>query len=559
MLTAARQRRRSHAALVVKGGDPHAGIAPRLHGEDVGQAGLAAAGRAENEGVRQVAFRADVQVQPERDRAVRHGPQQGRRAGRIHRAGRLGVARPNARQRHQVARRAGVDRRPAHVGLALARLTTEPSLSRVGFFDPRAELAADDDLRDGVAPLPQHRRIGMPDDHGGAVVAEFNLAALGPRQRRVGFRLHGQGVLVDRAVSGAEQLLADTADLLPPLVAVAPDFLLRLHRVHVDHALRETVRQRQRVQRRDDVRLAFGREAVDRHHADKVAADDGIFPDMRVLAGDQVVEIGARARQPDAAHPAGGAVVEIVDQFVLPAWLTGTVGDSEALHPAQPEHPGDPVFKLPEHLVEAVDDLLLRRPALAAAVGEKQVPELGHLMTRRQVGDEECPVIFEVRAGRFETQPAAVIDGSRERIGKVRRRGRRIAPGRERHHVRPTGPAGAEHGQRRVDVIRQHLRLFRGAAVVVRRAEVIARDEVALLREHQSAVAELPPWQQIGKALSLASHQRLPLNGTAVRAEAGGKRPAGSDTTSVQLDQPELNSTSASPAVRLSLSAGRKQ
>ena len=82
----ARERGRHHAALVVERRDAHAAIAASLQGDRVGQNRLAGTARPENERVRKIAARPDVQVQPERDCACGVGIQKRGRIRRVERA-----------------------------------------------------------------------------------------------------------------------------------------------------------------------------------------------------------------------------------------------------------------------------------------------------------------------------------------------------------------------------------------------------------------------------------------------------------------------------------------
>ena len=136
----------------------------------------------------------------------------------------------------------------------------------------------------------------MANNDGRRVEAELDCAALGCGQSRGRFSRPLYGMLIHRRVRVLHDELAEATHLLPPAVAIPPDLLHRINGVQVDRTLREPIGHREDVQGRKNVGLAFAGNAVDRDHADIVAADDGVLARRNFLACDEQIEIRACLR-----------------------------------------------------------------------------------------------------------------------------------------------------------------------------------------------------------------------------------------------------------------------
>ena len=255
---------------LVEGVDRHAAVAPELRRDQRQVRRLAGTGRAEQEGVAEVAH---MQVEPERRGAVRHAVHQRRRERRVHRTGRSLAPGPDRARRQQVGQVHGVDERTAHVLDAVAGQAAEKGLHRVDGLDAGGEAEAVDGLlhlpRGGAEPLP----VLVHQDHDAGVVALGDEAAVDLGDGRFGVGHHRQRVLVDRPGVGVEHLVEEAAHLLPPLPAEVVEVLHRFVGVHEDEARRPAVLARQLAEGGQDARRGLEREALDGDHLDELPAD----------------------------------------------------------------------------------------------------------------------------------------------------------------------------------------------------------------------------------------------------------------------------------------------
>ena len=148
------ERGGARRAAAVEEDDLRADEAAELQGEQGQQHRLAGAGRADDQGMADIA---DMQIEPERRAAARLRHHQRRR---IQMPVRL-RPRPHRRHRHHVGEVQGVHDRLAHIGVGVAGQAAEPGLDGVQGLADGDEAAAVDDALDGQQLLVGLLGIGI--------------------------------------------------------------------------------------------------------------------------------------------------------------------------------------------------------------------------------------------------------------------------------------------------------------------------------------------------------------------------------------------------------------
>ena len=283
-------------------------IAPELQRHQGQQHALAGAGRADHQGVADVA---DMKRQPERRCAFGLGEQERRTAEVVVPFG----ACPDRRQRHHVGKVQGRDRRLANIGIDVAGQASEPGLDGVHALGDAGEVAALDDLLDQPQLLVSDTRVFVPDRDGGRHIGLADRVGAEFLERRVGIHrlVVGVGIEQRRGFVG-HHLLQDRDDRLAlgePLAADAGQDLGGVGLVERDGAGRPAVRKRQPVELIEEARMGHRRKS---HHGEGPQmrlAEPRLEPADERFVGEDRIEIHRHLGDADAVTPGRDAGMQV--------------------------------------------------------------------------------------------------------------------------------------------------------------------------------------------------------------------------------------------------------
>ena len=263
-----------------------------------------------------------MEVDAKRRAALGRAHHQRRAVRRVLVAGVKAFAGPDGRQRQQVRQVQRVHDRAAHVGPVVAGKRAQPGLDRVLRLNARVKAAVADHRRDPLRVVERDPILLVHDDDRGRVVAVAHQAGRGIRLGGHHVFLHRQGIKVDLAVLGAEDLVSDWPFALFPFLAVLLQLRIGFPAVEVDEPRRPAVRDRERIEAFEQFGVAFLWEAVDADHTDVILADLRDRATDEILRADQRVEIHRARRQLDRLADAGDRPLQVREQFVVDALTT---------------------------------------------------------------------------------------------------------------------------------------------------------------------------------------------------------------------------------------------
>jgi hypothetical protein len=413
----------------------------------------------------------------------------------------------------------GMDQGAAHIAERLAGQVAPPCVHGVRGFDTGGEAAIGDMADYQPCPLLERVQLLMAQHDGGGIPEITHRTGLRQRQRHLGFVAHRHSVLVVR--SGGflpHDRCQKGCGLLAPFTLEPGDLLHCVGAVQIYRPLIEAVRNGERTQARENVRKVFAWKTIDRHAADIVATDRGGISGLYVLAADHAVKIAAGGRDHQSLRPAGRAVMQVIDQFVLHPLAPKSVDDLVGLHPTQTDQRADLILKSEKLPLKGIVQAGESGGAPGGLVGIEQFVQPAHLLDGRGVAEDEDAFVFEMLALRLEAFPTFLIDGPADWIGKGRGVARRIPIGRDTGDIGPGCPTGAHSQRSIIDPSTEiSLHLIAGTGTIGR-TEIESGEKGAAFGQDQAGTGEHAPWQQIGQAHGLVAgdlefpHGYLPPN-----------------------------------------------